>query len=336
MLHFQNIFNKIKNSPAPDLPKFYIQWHLTDCCNLHCLHCYQEDAVQRTISEEECQMLLQRLDDYFKGREVQPQINLTGGEPLIYPHLYQLVDQIRERGWQWALLTNGTFLTDDHVRQIQLRKPVFVQVSLEGPEKVNDACRGNGSYQKILAGADRLVAAGVKTLVSFTVTSNNWRTFPEVAEICRRHRIHKLWCDRYVGKDALCISTEDYQSFLQLLHIEREKSTPETKIAACRSLQFLAGGDGYLCAAGRNLLVFLPDGDMLPCRRLPLSLGNVLQADSIKSLLDRSEVWKELNRAVFDTSCIQCKDFRRCRGGARCVTYAQTGNLHVKDINCPK
>lgn len=325
-----------------DLTKrFYVQWHVTDECNLKCRHCYQADDMHKTMSYEDALIALDKISEYIGRLDgFEAQINLTGGEPLLYNKLFELIDEIRKRGFKWALLTNGIMLSDSShlVRKIKEREPVFVQVSLEGSETVNDEIRGKGTYEKICRAMDVLVAEGIKTLVSFTVNAKNYREFTAVAKAAKEHRVYKLWCDRYVGKDELTLTTEQYTEFLNILKKERKrtKRSSHTVISAERSLQFIAGGDGYLCGAGGALLVLLSDGTILPCRRLPLPLGNIFEEGKVEDILKSSEIWQMLTRPQYSNDCLACSDFGRCKGGAKCVTYAQTGYFFAKDINCPK
>ena len=53
-------------------------------------------------------------------------------------------------------------------------------------------------------------------------------------------------------------------------------------------------------------------------------------------ILKSSEIWQMLTRPQYSNDCLACSDFGRCKGGAKCVTYAQTGYFFAKDINCPK
>ena len=100
-----------------------------------------------------------------------------------------------------------------------------------------------------------------------------------------------------------------------------------------RALQFICNVNGvphYKCSAGGNLLVILADGTLLPCRRLPITVGNVLE-HSISVLVASSEVLKNLRE---DTLSDECKTCEKCKGGAKCLNYAVTGDYKGKDINC--
>lgn len=333
----KDLFGNIE--PADNRQRFYVQWHLTDRCNLRCKHCYQEDTVCKSMSYEDALIALDKLAEYIHGQgEFTTQINLTGGEPLLYPELFPLIDEIKNRNFKWALLTNGLPLLDNPklAEEIRKRNPVFVQVSLEGGKTTNDEIRGIGTYEKIGQAMDILVSHEIKTLVSFTVNAKNYHEFSDVAKVAGKHKVYKLWCDRYVGQGELALSTEQYKEFLAILKKERKASLRKKgiKISAERSLQFIAGGNGYICGAGGALLVLLPDGTILPCRRLPLPLGNIFQRESVEEILKQSEIWQELTRPVYSNECLVCSDFRRCKGGAKCISYAQKGYFHGKDVNC--
>ena len=60
--------------------------------------------------------------------------------------------------FRFGILTNGT-LIDAHVaRRLGELKPAFVQVSLEGSQKTNDAIRGAGTFDRITAALQHLTA----------------------------------------------------------------------------------------------------------------------------------------------------------------------------------
>ena len=52
------------------------------------------------------------------------------------------------------------------------------------------------------------------------------------------------------------------------------------------------------------------------------------------TLYRESELIAELNRDEIPEDCYKCPKAHLCRGGAKCLTYAVTGNMHGKDINC--
>ena len=101
-----------------------------------------------------------------------------------------------------------------------------------------------------------------------------------------------------------------------------------------RSLQFLEGGSCYYhCSAGTDLLTLLADGTLLPCRRLPIPVGNCLETDML-TLYQSSPLIRELRAQRIPDECLSCVKAELCRGGAKCLTYALTGDYNHKDPNC--
>ena len=51
-------------------------------------------------------------------------------------------------------------------------------------------------------------------------------------------------------------------------------------------------------------------------------------------LCEKSEIIHELREQRIPTECLPCPNALLCRGGAKCLTYAVTGDFRNKDINC--
>ena len=51
-------------------------------------------------------------------------------------------------------------------------------------------------------------------------------------------------------------------------------------------------------------------------------------------IYSESTVIKELKDFKFPDECITCPKAELCRGGAKCLTYALTGDYNHKDPNC--
>jgi len=46
-------------------------------------------------------------------------ISIAGGEPLIYPHIVELVRYVAKQGWKPVIITNGTVLTPQLIQELQ-------------------------------------------------------------------------------------------------------------------------------------------------------------------------------------------------------------------------
>jgi sulfatase maturation enzyme AslB (radical SAM superfamily) len=74
-------------------PKWLLlQWHITDLCNLRCLHCYQPEYADKDITSAQQLSILTQYVKLLKKWNIKGHINITGGEPLISDHLLFLTD----------------------------------------------------------------------------------------------------------------------------------------------------------------------------------------------------------------------------------------------------
>lgn len=294
------------------------------------------------MPKEDFYAALDKFEEYIKDKPLNGQVNLTGGEPLLHPDFFEFAGEIRRRGFHLAILTNGTLIDEETAKKIKELSPVFVQVSLDGIKESHDKVRGEGNFDKALWGIDNLKRHGVRVLVSFTAQKDNYRDFSKLAKVCRKHSVDKLWWERvvtYSPEDARekALTTNEFKKMVKRsVRLKRFYGIMKykTEISNQRALQFAGTRDcGYVCGAGGNLIIFLADGSVMPCRRLPFVIGNIKDND-LETIISESEVMQELKDFFAPPECLVCKEFERCRGGAKCITYAQTGNWRKKDINC--
>jgi radical SAM protein with 4Fe4S-binding SPASM domain len=326
-----------------------LQWHITERCNLRCAHCYQED--------EQTEMLLDRcrkvLDEFVallaeigseRGGRTPGHINITGGEPFAVPWFFDLLDELSRlrTHLSYAILTNGTLLSASAAGRLKTLAPGFVQVSIDGSPATHDRIRGQGTHAMAVRGVEQLVKHGIRTLISFTAHADNYRDVADVAALACRLGVSRFWVDRFIpigrGRDLDGRSLSPEQT-LELFHLideqRRRRRSSRTEIAMQRALQFLvAGTPPYRCRAGGELIALLPNGDLLPCRRLPLRAGNLSEA-GLRDIYRASPVLKGLrDRALPAAGCGGCFYSRVCGGGLRCLAYALHGDPHRADPGC--
>ena len=102
-----------------------------------------------------------------------------------------------------------------------------------------------------------------------------------------------------------------------------------------RALQFLIGGGRpYHCTAGDTLITVQPNGDLYPCRRMPIRVGNIMEIPLIK-LYYESDLFRALrDKTRISNGCKNCFYSKLCRGGLKCLSYAITGDPFKPDPGC--
>lgn len=325
--------------------RFVLQWHLGEACNLKCLHCYQENHKPVQLKYEQLVDIYNQYKDLLKKLKMKGHINITGGEPLCNPHLFKILELIKNDSGliSFSILTNGTLITKDIAKKIKNYNPYYVQVSLEGGKKTNDYIRGKGTYKKIAEGIRNLKYYDIFTSISFTATNLNYKEFPKVIKYARKYKVNNVWSDRYIplgnSEDKnLALNFEQTREYLQIMNDERNKLRDKknniTTISMYRALQFQMTNEfEYGCTAGDTLLTVMENGDLVPCRRMPIVVGNLLN-DNMYDLYKNNNILKELRNKKVPDDCKDCEHSEMCHGGLKCLTYALYGDLNHKDIGC--
>lgn len=326
--------------------KFVIQWHITGRCNLRCKHCYMVE-YNKDLEEDDLIEIFNQIKAFLIGNNFTGHVNFTGGEPFLTEHLWGLMDLCEENEISFGILTNGTLIDEGIACKLQTYKKLrFIQFSLEGSAKTHDYIRGKGSFQKTAKAIKLVNTYGIQTMVSFTASKNNYKELAKAVRICRRWQVKRFWTDRLVplGSNELDMMTnEDFKKYLRVLDRESKKSKllarigiNTTNVHTNRAMQFLCSTstDSYICSAGKSLLAILEDGTLLPCRRLPWELGNLLE-DNLSNIYDKSNMVNMLKGDCIPDECKNCFNAKICAGGAKCITYAIYGDIGHRDYNCP-
>lgn len=274
--------------------------------------------------------------EFLQENDFKGHINFTGGEPFVFEYLFEMLDLCEQNNITFGILTNGTLLNNELVQRLKTYTCLrFVQISIDGLKKTHDSIRGEGNFDKAFQGIKLLHKYNIQTMVSFTIHKKNFQELEKVIHYCRRHSVDRFWIDRLIpigSNTEDILSTEEYTEAVSILVKEQKKG--RMQVHTNRAIQFLNGGDCiYHCSAGDDLLVILADGTLLPCRRLPLKIGNLLE-DNMCYLYKNSVILDELRNFSYPDECKKCSVKTLCKGGAKCLTYAINKTYNKKDINC--
>jgi radical SAM protein with 4Fe4S-binding SPASM domain len=318
---------------------FFIQWHLTETCNLWCKHCYQGERSREETSLPEAKEVIAEvsamLRDWSEAYDVafSPSFNITGGEPFLRRDLFDILGEIKRNGFEIFLLTNGTLVDRARSRMLADLGVKGVQVSIEGGEEVHDAIRGEGSFTASAAGIERLVDAGIPVTLNVTLSNLNAGQMKKVIAFGSHVGARRVGFSRLVpygrGRSLLpqALEPEQVQALYESLWFLEIKSLElVTGDPLASQMKVHSNGDAGNtavsgCAAGVSGLTILPNGNVTPCRRLPLSLGNV-RKHSLRRIWATSPVLEALrDRSRYKGKCGACSRWGHCRG-CRAIAYA--------------
>jgi len=329
------------------------QWHITDRCNLRCSHCYQEKYSGEDPGFADLMEILDQFSHLIAlwrtRAKVRAHITVSGGEPFVRRDFPDLLEKFHARRaeFSFAILSNGSFTDAAMARYLKKLNPAFVQISMEGGRESHEKIRGAGTFDMAVSALRHLAGAGIRSFISFTAHRGNYREFPVVARLGQKLGVSRVWADRLIpwGSGAelsdLVLTPEETQDFFEIMAKTRvcfpRSLLCKTEISLHRALQFLIGGGRpYHCTAGDSLITVLPNGDLLPCRRMPIPVGN-LRENSLAELYYGSQLFQALrDRTRISAGCEECFYARLCRGGLKCLSYAITGDPFTADPGCWK
>lgn len=184
----------------------YIEWHITNDCNLFCSHCMMSSTNNsKKLKSSEKEIILKRV------LELQPDIvNVTGGEPLLSDNVFDIGRKIHENGITATLSTNGTVMLS---HQLLTKMIAYynggVQVSIDSPiERIHDEIRGKkGSFQKSVEFIRRIkeINEDYSVQICMCIRQDNYNSIDEYLNLAKQNKIREV-------------------KLLQLMHLGRGKS----------------------------------------------------------------------------------------------------------------
>ena len=160
------------------LPDRIIDLHPTRLCNLACLHCYSDsDSRQKATLDPDvlCGTLaLLRIEGYAV-------VSLSGGEPLAYPRLGEIVERSQELGFRVTMVTNGLLATErmDPI----LTRLDSIAISFDGLAASHNAIRGRpDAFKRACVALERLAATGRPVAAAISLTREAIPELPDLAD----------------------------------------------------------------------------------------------------------------------------------------------------------
>lgn len=335
---------------------FLIQWHITERCNLSCRHCYQSGNRERELSLTEIREVVAEISDMLAdwqarhGITLSPSFNITGGEPFLRPDFFTILEEITSRGHDQFVLSNGTLITEQYAARLAEIGVAGVQVSMEGPEEVHDAIRGKGSFSAAATGVRNLLGAGLPVTLNVTVSRLNAPFIPEMVALASSLGVQRLGLARLVpsgrGKGMLAemlTASEVDDLYGELFSASIPGLTIVSGDPVAAQMGIPPGSDQGCapyggCAAGISGFTIMADGTIVPCRRLPIPIGNVRE-DALREVWATSEILARLReKSLYSGKCGGCDRWRGCRG-CRGVAYGWSlahgnGDYLTEDPQC--
>ncbi len=346
------------------LPKphsMHLQWHITEKCNFRCKHCYlNEDYIKQELSTEECFRVVDQYIDFCKKCDITSgrNITLSGGEPILkkdYWKLLEYISKYKKQGLidRFYIMTNGSTVNDSIVQRYKDLGVNYMQISVEGMEEINDDIRGEGTFNKAIEGAKVILKHGIPLSFSLTLTRKNLDQVEPLARKAASIGVGGLGVGRIVPiglgeqmKELMLTPKETKEWFEECERINSRLRNDGFNFKVdfhCSDgiYQSIRPGSNdpqtsHGCSTPYDVFTLLPNGDVVPCRRLPMVIGNIRNKSFLEMYYSSNEVWNLKNWNNRSEECRLCEDKLNCRGGGMCIAYGYFGTPYAPDPDCWK
>ena len=276
----------------------YVAWQITNECNLACLHCIEESGPGKAFPDELDRSQALRVVDELMANDV-PYLSFSGGEPMLHPHFFEMVERVTSRGSQLKIETNGHYLSPANCARLKELGVKAVQVSLDGATSATfGRMRVRGEFDRTIDGIRNLRAADVPVEINFSPASFNIHEAARIVDLAFELGAFSFYSGRtmFTGNAVkawrhLAVTDEQYAQFFLTLAAKRDEYKGRMRVSYHEAglLEELR----YRLEHPAALLIVLPNGLVKLINALPFICGD-LRVESLQS------VWRNFRRAWHD------------------------------------
>ena len=333
---------------AADYPSKKSLLQITERCNLHCKHCFVSSVSSG--QDMDLDLILTKVIPEFVKNNIS-KVTLTGGEPFVYPHLFEVVEALRKSEISVCICTNASLVTSDFVNRIKRLGEIHFNVSLDGFSNVSHGkFRGNDSVGLFTHILNNIKMLGSENMLNgILVTPNIYASIEEYKDICQFAKGNNA---KYVlfnplsefgrGEETVSLSYTEHQ----MLDLRKAVESYSGSKFETVFIRFPNSNSIPLnkCPAGDIIYIFT-NGDIAYCPYMVFAAKNSssiydYQDFVMGNIFSSSFDWnKDVNNyrfpIMFDKVCAECVN-RECKKGCYASKIALGKHLEECDKKlCP-
>lgn len=154
---------------------------VTDFCNAQCSFCdFWKTEKANNIKKDEINLAIDALQSKLNCGFLE----ITGGEPLIYPYIYEFVEAATKRKIVTQLMTHGGLLTEEKIFRLDKAGLNIVSISIDHyDESIFNNHRGIKNLSQIIQqNIPQFKKTNIITSAGITIAKHNIDDFEKTAE----------------------------------------------------------------------------------------------------------------------------------------------------------
>lgn len=321
-----------------------ISWNTTNQCNMYCKHCYRDAGVKASdeLSTEEGKNLISEIKK--AGFKI---MIFSGGEPLMRPDIFELVEHAAKVGLRPVFGTNGTLITRDVARRLKELGVMGMGISLDSldPEKHNTLRCYPGGFEQAVQGMENCLAENLPFQIHTTVMDWNKDELTQITDFAvqkgavAHHFFFLVPTGRGADIETESLRAKEYEETLTTIMNKQKEVDIELKPTCAPQFMRIAKEMGMNlrfqrgCLAGTSYCIISPTGNVQPCAYLNMPIGNVREIPFSK-LWEESPVFKTLRTLDYKGGCGTCKYKLACGGCRARAAFYNDGDYMAEEPWC--
>ncbi len=340
--------NTADHGPGTMTPLNQLYFYLTEGCNLACRHCWLAPRLDTrgdrypTLSAELFETaILEARPLGLSG------VKLTGGEPLLHPHIVRLLAIVQRESLAVTIETNGLLCTPAMAAEIARCPRPFVSVSIDGVDAAtHEGIRGvRGSFDAACRAVRNLVAAGIPPQIIFSIMRCNAGQVDDLVRMAEALGAASIKFNivQPTARGEILHNASETLSVPELIRlgnrVEREVAR-RTRLPllfdyphAFQALSRIAVGDGCGVCGILGIMGVIADGQYALCgigKQVPALVFGEVGKDRLEEVWRENAMVKELRAGLpgrLDGICGRCLMKRLCLGSCVAQNYYSSGSL---------
>ncbi len=301
---------------------------ISETCNLKCKHCYNVNDKQKDITTKIDLNKIRCIIDKLNEAEVF-KIILTGGEPFLNPHIFDIIDYIQSKDIKVRINTNALLLSDWHIEELKKREGVILTLGIDGiSADTHDFIRGEGTFKNVLYILEKLSQEGFDLYINFTATRINLFDILRLKRFFKNFRVKRIIVNIFIRtgsgynhREILSLNKLQHASLASFAHFSN-KDIRHPIITTITS-----------CYAGHIESYIDYKGNVFFCDLLHRPIGNILE-NGLKEIWNSEKLLNLNNPDLFGFPCNICLFRKNCKGSCRAEVFFKTGDIYAGNPYC--
>lgn len=246
--------------------KFLAFIEITNSCNMKCKHCMNW-SVQNSNTGFEKNQILKLINELYENNTEE--IYISGGEPLLYPYIDEVILYANSLGIKVTLATNALEISN-HLYAIK-KGVQLVSISLDGIGETHDKFRGvDGAFENCVEMFKLLKKNNIKTRISAMIWKENYEQLEDIISLAKECGVSKVNLaflipeGRAKNDDTIKMPIDKYKEIIDKVNnLKKRYKSDEFDIELRRTN--ILDEHSIDCPGGKNLIHINVNGKVAPC-----------------------------------------------------------------------